>query len=355
MENNKFAHLDETQIGNSLYLNVKLVINQAKQSLAIAVNHTLVLSYWHIGKIINDSILQNKRATYGKAVVENLAKRLTLEYGDGFGKSNLTRMMSFNSKFADYQIVATLSQQFSWSHFVEFIKLEDDLKREFYITMCSNEKWSVRTLRERIASMLFERTAIAKKPDEVIKNDLALLIQEHKMTPELFLKDSYLLDFLNLPANFSEKDLEQAILLELEKFILEFGSDFAFISRQKRFQVGGDDFKLDLLFYHRKLKRLILIELKLDKFTPAHKGQVEFYLKWLSKYEKQPGEEEPLAIILCATKNQEVVEILDIADSGIHVAEYWLKLPPKEVLQEKLHTAIINAKTKIDALEATGQ
>jgi predicted nuclease of restriction endonuclease-like (RecB) superfamily len=227
------------------------VINQAKQSLAIAVNHTLVLSYWHIGKIINDSILQNKRATYGKAVVENLAKRLTLEYGDGFGKSNLTRMMSFNSKFADYQIVATLSQQFSWSHFVEFIKLEDDLKREFYITMCSNEKWSVRTLRERIASMLFERTAIAKKPDEVIKNDLALLIQEHKMTPELFLKDPYLLDFLNLPANFSEKDLEQAILLELEKFILEFGSDFAFIARQKRFQVGGDDFKLDLLFYHR--------------------------------------------------------------------------------------------------------
>lgn len=339
------------QIDNDLYLNVKSVINQAKQSLAVHINHTLVLSYWHIGKIINDDILQNKRATYGQSVVENLATRLTLEYGEGFGKRNLFRMIDFHSKFADYKIVATLSTQFSWSHFVEFIKLEDALKREFYITMCGNEKWSVRTLRERISSMLFERTAIAKKPDEVIKNDLALLNEEHKMTPELFLKDPYVLDFLNLPDNFSEKDLEQAILLELEKFILEFGSDFAFVARQKRFQVGGDDFKLDLLFYHRKLQRLILIELKLDKFTPAHKGQVECYLKWLSKYEKQPNEEEPLAIILCATKNQEVVEILDIADSGIHIAEYWLQLPPKELLQQKLHTAIINAKTKIDALE----
>jgi predicted nuclease of restriction endonuclease-like (RecB) superfamily len=234
----------------------------------------------------------------------------------------------------------------SWSHFIEFIKIKDELKREFYIAMCSTERWNVRTLRERVNSMLYERTAISKKPEMTIRKDLELLTTDRKMSKELFLKDPYLLDFLDLKDSFSEMDLESAILKELEKFILEFGSNFAFLSRQQRIQIGNNDYVMDLLFYHRKLKRLVLIELKIGEFVPQYKGQVELYLKWLSKYEKQEGEAEPIAIILCASKDNEVVELMDLERDNIHVSEYWLELPPKEVLERKLSKAIENAKNQ---------
>jgi predicted nuclease of restriction endonuclease-like (RecB) superfamily len=214
--------------------------------------------------------------------------------------------------------------------------------------MCAKERWNVRTLRERVNSMLFERTAISKKPEITIRKDLELLISDNKMSKELFLKDPYLLDFLELQDSFSERDLESAILKELEKFILEFGSDFAFLSRQKRVQIGESDYVMDLLFYHRKLKRLVLIELKIGEFVPQYKGQVELYLKWLSKYEKQEDEQEPIAIILCASKDTEVVELMDLERDNIHVSEYWLELPPKEILERKLHRAIENATQRIE-------
>jgi predicted nuclease of restriction endonuclease-like (RecB) superfamily len=178
--------------------------------------------------------------------------------------------------------------------------------------MCTQGRWSVRTLRERMDSMLFERTAIAKQPDAIVQNELASLNRNHDVTPRLFLKDPYLLDFLDLRDGFSETDLENAILTELERFILELGSDFAFMGRQKRIQIGGNDYYLDLLFYHRKLKRLVLIELKLGDFKPEHKGQVELYLKWLARYEQQPGEQSPIAIILCGGKDTELVELMDL-------------------------------------------
>ena len=243
----------------------------------------------------------------------------------------------------------TLSHKLTWSHFVELIKIKDEVQLEFYITMCTTEKWSVRTLRERRNSMLFERTAISKKPELTIKKDLALLTNENKMSTELFLKDPYMLDFLELKDIFSEKDLEGAILQELEKFILEFGTDFAFLSRQKRVQIGNRDYIMDLLFYHRKLKRLVLIELKIGEFEAQYKGQVELYLKWLSKYEKQEDEQEPIAIILCASKDSEVVQLLDLEKDNIHVSEYWLQLPPKDVLESKLHKAIEHAKEKSES------
>jgi predicted nuclease of restriction endonuclease-like (RecB) superfamily len=241
-----------------------------------------------------------------------------------------------------------MSHKLSWSHFIEFIKVKDELKREFYIVMCAKERWNVRTLRERVNSMLFERTAISKKPEITIRKDLELLNAENKMSKELFLKDPYLLDFLELQDSFSEKDLESAILKELEKFILEFGSDFAFLSRQKRVQIGESDYVMDLLFYHRKLKRLVLIELKIGEFVPQYKGQVELYLKWLSKYEKQEDEQEPIAIILCASKDAEVVELMDLERDNIHVSEYWLELPRKEILERKLHRAIENATQRVE-------
>lgn len=208
--------------------------------------------------------------------------------------------------------LATLSQQLTWSHFVVLLPIEDELKRDFYAVMCKSENWSVRVLRERKNSMLYERTAICQKPDETIKNDIALLMEKDKMSLDLFYRDPYVLDFLGLKDTYSEKDLENAILSELERFILEMGSDFAFMARQKHFVLDGKDYYMDLLFYHRSLRRLVLIELKLGAFEPEHKGQVELYLRWLKKNEMCEGEDDPIALILCAEKSQKTVELMEL-------------------------------------------
>ena len=257
-------------------------------------------------------------------------------------------MLRFYEYFPDFNILSTLSTKLSWSHFSELLQIEDKIKREFYYTMCINENWSVRTLRERISSALFERTAISKKPEQTIINDLQLLSNENKMTPDLFFRDPYILDFLNLKDTYNEKDLENAIISELEKFILEMGNDFAFLSRQKRITIDGEDYYIDLLFYHRKMKRLVVIELKLEKFKPEHKGQVELYLKWLDKYERAEGEESPIAIILCATKSNTMAELLELNNSGIHVAQYLTNYVSKELIEEKFLASIKNAKIQLE-------
>ena len=255
-------------------------------------------------------------------------------------------MKEVNNNQYELEIVQTLSAQLSWSHIIELIRIEDNIKREFYMLIAKNENWSIRTLRDKISSMLYERTALSKLPDETIKNDLSALRNNQKLSTNFFLKDPYILDFLELQDTYNEKDLENAILHELEKFILEFGKDFAFIGRQVRISIGDKDYYIDLLFYHRKLKRLVLIELKLGEFLPEHKGQVELYLRWLDKNEKNEGEESPIGIILCAEKSSETVELLELDKSGIHVAQYLTQLPPKDVMESKLHKAIENAKKK---------
>ena len=239
----------------------------------------------------------------------------------------------------------------TWSHFIELLPIKDELKREFYAAMCKNENWSVRTLRERKKSMLYERTAISKRPDETIKNEIAELSEEKKMSLDMFYRDPYMLDFLGLKDTYSEKDLENAILVQLEKFILEMGSDFAFLARQKHFVLDGKDYYMDLLFFHRTLRRLVLIELKLGEFEPQDKGQVELYLRWLEKYERAEGEEKPVALILCAEKSQETVELMELDNGSIHVAQYLTKMPPKEILEKKLLLAIANAKEQLEQRE----
>jgi predicted nuclease of restriction endonuclease-like (RecB) superfamily len=328
---------------DSLYQDIRQLIEVAKSHVAAQVNQTLVLTYWQIGKTIKTELLHDDRSEYGLATLKQLAQQLQQEYGVGFSYSSLTRMIKFYGFMPEQTIVATVSQQLSWSHFVELIKIEDELKRGFYIRLCSDARWPVRTLRERMNSMLYERTALSKQADVLIAQELAT-----SATPQLFLKDPYLLDFLDLKDNFTEKDLENAILADLERFILELGSDFAFMNRQKRIQIGGNDYYIDLLFYHRKLRRLVLIELKLGEFKAEYKGQVELYLKWLTKYEQQADEQPPIAIILCSGKDNEVVELMDLEPDNIHIAEYWLKLPPKEVLQAKLHKAMLEAKSRLE-------
>ena len=214
--------------------------------------------------------------------------------------------------------------------------------------MCSNENWNVRTVRERKQSMLYERTAISKKPDEMIRQDIDRLMDENKMSLDLFYRDPYVLDFLGLKDTYSEKDLENAILTEIERFILEMGTDFAFLARQKHFVLDGKDYFMDLLFFHRTLHRLVLIDLKLGEFQPDHEGQVELYLRWLDKYERAEGEEPPIALILCAEKSQETIELMELDKDSIHVAQYLTKLPPKKMLEEKLAAAIQTAGRQIE-------
>jgi len=333
---------------DKLLSDLRTLIAEARQDIARSVNSALVMLYWKVGQRIRQDILKEKRAEYGQEIVPTLSAQLVPEFGTGFGVRNLFRMIKFAEVSPDEKIVSTLSTQLSWSHFVEIISLKDELQRDFYAEMCRVEQWSVRTLREKISGMLFERTALSKKPEELARKELATLRKEDRLTPDLVFRDPYFLDFLGLEDTYSEKDLEAAILRELESFILEIGVGFTFVARQKRITVDDVDYYLDLLFFHRKLRRLVAIELKLDKFKAEHKGQMELYLRWLEKYEKQAGEKSPIGLILCADKSDEHVELLQLSKSGIRVAAYLTELPPRELLRQKLHEAVKLAKARLE-------
>jgi predicted nuclease of restriction endonuclease-like (RecB) superfamily len=254
-----------------------------------------------------------------------------------------------SESMADEAIVATLSQQLNWSHFQILLPIRDPLAREFYAEMCRIERSDIRTFREKIGSMLFQRTALSRVPKAAISSAIANL-RDGRITPEVVFRDPYLLDSLGLKGAFSERDLENAILREIEGVLLEFGTGFAFVARQKRMSVGEDDFHLDLLFYHRHLQRLIAVELKLESFQPAHVGQMEFYLRWLDTHERAPNEGSPIGLILCASANAEQVELLQLDAKSIRVSEYLTELPPMRLLQTRLHQAIAHAKEQVSRL-----
>jgi predicted nuclease of restriction endonuclease-like (RecB) superfamily len=324
-------------------------IDAARDQVARAVNAGLVLLYWGIGERICREILGERRAAYGEQIVATVSAQLTAEYGRGFTAKTLWRMIQFVETFPDHEIVAALSRQLGWSHFMELIPLSDPLKRDFYAERCRLERWSVRTLRDKVHRMFYERTAIARKPAEVARQEVEAMRAEDRLTPDLVFRDPYVLDFLGLQAPFSEEDVELAILRELERFLLELGGDFAFMARRKRITVDCQDYYLDLLFYHRRLRRLVAVELKLERFQAADKGQMELYLRWLERHERRPGEEAPLGLILCAEKSAEHVELLRLEESGIRVAEYLTELPPRILLEKKLEEAIRLARHRLAA------
>jgi len=331
-----------------LLADVRTLVEKSRYSLAQAVNTELVLLYWRIGSRIGQELPEQVRAEYGAKVIELVSNKLTADYGRGFSRSNLFNMLLFSEVF-DLKTVQTLSGLLSWSHFIEIIRLGDPLQRQFYAEMARVERWSVRTLRKKIQGMLYERTAISRKPEELVRKELDALQEEDRMTPDLVFRDPYLLDFLGLEDTYSESDLEAAILRELERFLLELGTDFSFIARQKRMSIGGRDFYLDLLFYHRGLRRLVAIELKMGIFEAAYKGQMELYLRWLDKYERRQGEEQPIGLILCSSKDQEQIELLQLDQGEIRVAEYLVKTLPRELLEAKLHEAIRLARGQVEA------
>ena len=327
----------------ALLTDLRSLIQSARQRIATVANSTTTLMYWHLGRRLLAENLQDGRAAYGERILATVSRELTAEFGGGFGYATVNRAIQFAQFFPDPAIVSTLSTQLSWSHFIELLPIKDPLARDFYAEMCRIERWDVRTLRQKIGGMLFERTALSRKPEAVISEEIASL-RDGRMSPDLVFRDPYLLDLLGLKGAYSERDLESAILREIEGVLLELGSGFAFVARQKRMSVGKDDFHLDLLFFHRHLRRLIAVELKLESFQPAHVGQMELYLRWLDKHERAPGEEAPIGLILCASADAEQVELLELDAKSIRVSEYLTELPPLPVLRARLHQALEHAR-----------
>jgi predicted nuclease of restriction endonuclease-like (RecB) superfamily len=335
-------------VDSALLGDIRELIESARQRATAAVNSELSMLYWRIGQRIHTQVLSGRRAGYGEEILSTLAAQLVRDYGGSFAEKNLRRMVQFASTFPDEQIVVSLIRQLSWTHFIALIPLKDPLQREYYAQMCSIEHWSVRTLRERIGSMLYERTALSRQPEALISQELTTLRDAQRMSPSLLMRDPYILDFLGLQDTWQENDLEAAIIREMEAFLLELGAGFTFVARQKRIQLDGEDFHLDLLFYNRKLRRLVAIELKLGEFKAAYKGQMELYLRWLDKFEREADEASPLGIILCTGKKSEQIELLELGSSGIHVAEYLTTLPPRALLAERLQRAAARARLQVE-------
>ncbi|MDR2206687.1 MAG: PDDEXK nuclease domain-containing protein [Flavobacteriaceae bacterium] len=323
---------------NQLLSGIAQLIERTGRNAAVYLNTEISRLYWSIGNHIITEMKYETYAQYGQQILATLSQTLIEKYGRGYTHSALTRMMKVAQAY-DEKMFATLSQTLSWSHFIELVSIENTAKRMFYQQMCIMENWSIRTLRQKEDSMLFERTAIAAKPEDEIFQTLQK-IDNKNLSPDLVFKNTYILDFLGLSGYFSEKDLEDAILNQLEKFILELGQGFAFVERQKRIPIDSIDYSLDLLFYHRKLNRLVAIDLKLGKFKPKYKGQMELYLKYLQKHEKQPHENSPIGLLLCSEGNTEHIEFLLLDEENIKVAQYLTAFPNKEWFIEKLNKSI---------------
>ena len=330
-----------------LFADICGLIEETRKVVACSINGKLTELYWNIGKRISEEFLKNNRAKYGKKQIAGISHKLTLEYGKGFGPSALMKMVKLHECFPNQRIMATLWPQLSWSHFRVLIPIKNELKRDFYSEMCRIEGWSVRTLRSKVDSILFERTALSKKPEFLARAELDKLRSEDLVTPSMVFKDPYILDFLGINDRYMEKDLEDAILRDMENFLLEMGAGFTFMARQKRIVIDNDDFYIDLVFYNRILQRLVCVDLKLGSFKPGHKGQMELYLRWMDQNERRANEKQPLGIILCAGKKQNQIELLQLGRSGIHVAEYLTVLPPREAFQKKLYQAMESSRLRL--------
>ena len=326
---------------------LRQIIDEARIHLASTANYELTMMYWHIGERINRDVLRKERATYGKQIIATVSRQLQTWYGSkGFEERTIRRMVQFAQEFPDWQIVSPLVSKLSWTHFLTIMPLKDTLQREFYLTMAANERWSKRTLQAKIDGMLYERTALSSKPEEVVKQELANVRDNKVVSPDVVFKSPYFLEFTGLKGLYSEKDLEDSLVAHLEQFILELGNGFCFAERQKRMIIDGEDFYLDLLFYHRKLHRLIAIDLKLGRFKAQYKGQMELYLRWLEQNEMEPGEESPLGLLLCTEGSEEQIELLQLDKSGIKVAQYMTELPPRDVLIQQIQKSLEVAKAK---------
>lgn len=336
--------LKKSGVDSDLIKDVNQLIDRAKQHFTRQSNAILITLYWAIGQRINKEILKSKRANYGKQVIDRVSAKLVAQHGNGYGPRNLRRMVQFSRYYPDQQIVSALMTKLGWTHFVYLLTIEDSLKRDFYAEMCRIEGWNTRELIKKIDGMYFERIALSKKPAEVVAAEIIKLRTKNELSPDVVFQDPLILQSLTGREIKTESNLEQAILDDIESFLLAFGKGFAFLERQKTIEIDGEFYRIDLLMYHRRLRAMIVVELKLGKFKARDKGQIELYLRWLEKYEMQPGENPPLGIILCSEKTDETVELLKLEESGIKVCQFLTELPPKAMLTARLHEAIKRAK-----------
>ncbi|WP_350247758.1 PDDEXK nuclease domain-containing protein (plasmid) [Rhodococcus sp. D-6] len=315
---------------------VSSLVLEAREAIASYTNATLTMTYWQVGALIDSEVLGRERAEYGAQIVASLARELTERFGRGFEEKNLRRMIKFAQLYPDAEIVASLARQLSWTHFVTLLPLKSQEARAFYADQVATGRLTVRELKKAIQRKAFERRAIANSQ-----------VEPGTMVPADTFSDPYLLDFLGLHDGYAEADLEAAILRDLEAFLLEVGTGFSFVERQKRMIIDGDDFHLDLLFFSRPLRRLVAVELKIGKFDARHEGQMKLYLKWLNRYERAEGEEAPIGLILCTEASREQVELLEMHKDGIVVAEYWTALPPKHELEQRLQAILRDARERV--------
>lgn len=328
-----------------LFNDVCQIIDQARRHVATYVNVEACLMNWHIGKRIKEDVLYNQRAEYGKQILKNLSVKLTDKYGSGWGYEKLKHCVRSAYLFSESEIGYAARTELTWTHLRSLMAVKDSLERQFYMEMCRIEHWDTRTLDEKIDSQLYQRTAISARPEEVIKRELAELRDTDSLNPDIVFRSTYFLDMLGLPDVFTEKDLENSILTQLLEFLKELGSDFTFVDRQKRITVDSEDYFIDLLFFHRGLRRLVAIDLKLGKFKPAYEGQMRLYLRYLNKNDRKPWEEEPIGLILCSEGNTEHIQYFMLDEkSDIRVAQYYTELPSKEVLADRLQRAIAIAR-----------
>ena len=343
MEENVTVLPDQAE--ETLYSDVCQIIDGTRGRIATYLNTEVCMTNWYIGKRIKEDVLFNQRAEYGKQVVKNLSLRLIDRYGSGWSEKKLRHCIRSAETFSEQDIVSSTQRQLTWTHLKSLMYIKDPLERQFYAHLCGMEHWDTRTLDEKIDRQLYQRTAISRKPEEVIKQELAEVKENNQLLPDLVFRSSYFLDMLGLPDVFTEKDLESAIVTQIEDFIKELGSDFTFVARQKRITVDATDYYLDLLFFHRELRRLVAIDLKLGKFKPEHEGQMLLYLRYLNQNERKDWEESPIGLILCSEGNTEHVEYLMLDESSpIKVAQYYTQLPDKKLLAQKLKKAIAIAR-----------
>ena len=336
---------NEQQEENLLYNDVCEIIDRARVRVATYVNTEVCLTNWYVGKRIKEDVLFNRRAEYGKQIVKNLSIRLVHRYGNGWSEKKLRHCLRAAYTFSEEDIVSATQRQLTWTHLKTLMYIKDPLARQFYVLMTDIEHWDTRTLADKIDKQLYERTAISRKPEELIKRELEQVKQSNELLPDLVFRSSYFLDMLGLPDIFSESDLEATILTQIQEFIKELGSDFTFVDRQKRITVDAVDYYIDLLFFHRGLRKLVAVDLKLGKFKPEYEGQMLLYLRYLNKNERKDWEESPIGLILCSEGNTEHIEYLMLdEESPIKVAQYYTKLPDKKLLSEKLQRAIAIAK-----------
>ncbi len=331
-------------INESIIAQVKKIISQSRDNAIRAVDTQRVLMYWNIGKIIFEEEQQGKeRAEYGKYLIKYLSQQLQPEFGSGFSVRQLELFRQF---YRTFPIANALYSQFSWTHYKLLIRIDNQDKREFYIAETTKNHWTVRQLERQINSQLFERLLISSDKESV----LAIARKEKQpVHPKEIIKDPLILEFLGLKqdASYYEKDFEVAIITHLQDFLLELGNGFSFVARQKRINIEGDDFFIDLVFYNRILQCFVIIEIKTDKLTHQDIGQLQMYVNYYNRVEKLPHENDTIGILLCADKNETMVKFtLPENNKTIIASKYQLYLPSEQQLIAEMKKEIERINTK---------